>query len=210
MSEKSDAESRWLARICVAAFLVWMPLELLRGVIPAASIYDVIKDPAFANLATALGAVGTILAIVGTAAVARMQIHAANDAEVRRRKEAQKVFALHVILMGGLCRDVELRFHAPFIDTDYLINEFPAGQLERGLTKLDTILNAQTADVFVHPIGESFRALLSEVVNASATVRAAHRAGANVEPHTHALHNAIEVLIGWCDKMQPVMISVLT
>lgn len=205
MGEKSDSESKWLARICVAAFLVWMPLELLRGIIPAASIYDVIKDPAFANLATALGAAGTVLAIVGTAAVARMQIQAATEAEDRRKHEMRRIFVLHVIQIVGICQHAERRFNATKLDARFLIDTFPSGDLERGLEKLDNIINAQITDVFVHSVGETVRAMLADVVTASAKVSAAYRAGAGITLHAHELHHSIKTLVGWYDQSQRLM-----
>lgn len=93
MHRPENTWSRALTVVCVVAFLVWLPLELLRGVIPSESWHTLLKDQAFGNIAQALGALGAVLAIVGSAVVTRLQIRAAAE-QTRLQIEASAQAAL--------------------------------------------------------------------------------------------------------------------
>lgn len=57
-------EKDWLSRIAVGAFVIWLPVQLLTGVVPATSIHDFLADPAVANVAQVFGALGAFAAVV--------------------------------------------------------------------------------------------------------------------------------------------------
>lgn len=88
-------EKDWLARVAVAALVIWLPLQLLLGVVPHATVYELLKDGAFANVAQALGAIGSLGAVLAA-------LWIAGKSDTQRRLDGQVAAATTLMTRAAL------------------------------------------------------------------------------------------------------------
>lgn len=219
----ASTEHVWLARILVVALLVWMPVQLLVGVIPAGSVYKFLSDSAFSNFAQAFGAIGTLLAIVGTAYFTRQQIRSASEltrlqieaaaiqtqkqldaaAELERKRMdgGRLSFFSHVNHVAGLAEDIE-RLVAN-MSAEQAHAGFKRERFDQALLELDELRVGLMTDSLIGRCGRTLRSLFAELLSETDSLHRIAREGP-IQPHaTERMRYLAQVIKDYRQQFRP-------